>query len=521
MPDQYCLYLRKSRADQEAEARGEGETLARHEHALLSFARSRHIHVSHIYREIVSGDTIASRPQMQKLLAEVAEGRWTGVLVMEIERLARGDTIDQGIMAQAFKISGTRILTPFKTYDPTNEFDEEYFEFGLFMSRREYKAINRRLSNGKLASIQEGKVLGGREPYGYRRVRIPNGKGCTLTIVPDQAEIVRTIFHLYAFGDSGRPLGYAAIAERLNLLCIPGPTGGSWGKETISGILQNPVYIGKVRFGNRRLQKTYSDGSIQKKRVRNPSSALLVDGLHPPLVERSVWDKVQKMRETRRPRVKSELTLKNPMAGLLICGLCGSPMTRSNRSGRNCATLRCKNPACPCVSSRQDIVEEKMLEGIRNWIARYRIPSAPEKTEDTGVSLLHTSLERIAHAQKQLLNQKERLYDLLERGTYDEDTFRSRMAKLNEKETELKRAASSAESELALCLETEDARAQRIPRMRHILEVYDSLREAEDKNALLKEIFERIEYVKESGGRWGDPEAFSLTLYPKLPGPPA
>lgn len=58
---------------------------------------------------------------------------------MEIERLARGDTIDQGIVAQTFKYSGTRIITPARDYDPSSEADEEYFEFGLFMSRREYQ----------------------------------------------------------------------------------------------------------------------------------------------------------------------------------------------------------------------------------------------------------------------------------------------------------------------------------------------------------------------------------------------
>lgn len=145
----YLIYLRKSRADAEAEARGEGETLARHRTALLSLARRMGLEIGDIYEEIVSGETIAARPQMQRLLAEVEAGQWQGVLVMEIERLARGDSIDQGIVAQAFKYSGTRIITPAKTYDPANEFDEEYFEFGLFMSRREYKTIKRRMIAGR------------------------------------------------------------------------------------------------------------------------------------------------------------------------------------------------------------------------------------------------------------------------------------------------------------------------------------------------------------------------------------
>ncbi len=161
----FCLYLRKSRSDLEAETRGEGETLARHEKALLDLAKKLNLNIVRIYREVVSGETIASRPVMQELLADVEQGMWDGVLVMEVERLARGDTIDQGIVAQTFKFSNTKIITPMKTYDPNNEFDEEYFEFGLFMSRREYKTINRRLQNGRIASVTEGKYVGNNPPY--------------------------------------------------------------------------------------------------------------------------------------------------------------------------------------------------------------------------------------------------------------------------------------------------------------------------------------------------------------------
>mgnify|MGYP000193505958 CR=1 FL=1 len=61
--------------------------------------------------------------------------------------------------------SDTKIITPTKTYDPDNEFDEEYFEFGLFMSRREYKTIKRRLNAGRISSVKEGKYCGSRPPY--------------------------------------------------------------------------------------------------------------------------------------------------------------------------------------------------------------------------------------------------------------------------------------------------------------------------------------------------------------------
>ena len=71
---QYCLYLRKSRADMEAEAHGEGETLARHEKLLLEVAKRGNYNVTQIYREVVSGETLAARPVMQQLLSEVEQG---------------------------------------------------------------------------------------------------------------------------------------------------------------------------------------------------------------------------------------------------------------------------------------------------------------------------------------------------------------------------------------------------------------------------------------------------------------
>ena len=159
-----CIYLRKSRADREAEARGEEETLARHERILLDLAKRRGCHIGAIYREVVSGETISARPVMQRLLQEVESGMWDGVLVVEVERLARGDSIDQGVVARAFQYSDTKIITPTKTYDPNNEFDEEYFEFGLFMSRREYKTIS-------AASMQDGYRLYKRENIAVTSLR--------------------------------------------------------------------------------------------------------------------------------------------------------------------------------------------------------------------------------------------------------------------------------------------------------------------------------------------------------------
>ena len=95
---QYIIYLRKSRKDMEAEALGQTDTLKRHRAALLSLSESRELNVVEICEEVVTGDSIAVRPEVQKVLQLVETGNYAGVIVMEVERLARGDTIDQGII---------------------------------------------------------------------------------------------------------------------------------------------------------------------------------------------------------------------------------------------------------------------------------------------------------------------------------------------------------------------------------------------------------------------------------------
>ena len=380
----YAIYLRKSRVDLEAEAHGEGDTLARHRKTLLALAAAQQLNVTHIYEEVVSGDTIAARPQMQQLLADVDEGLWEGVLVMEVERLARGDTIDQGIVAQAFKVTDTKIITPLKSYDPNNEFDEEYFEFGLFMARREYKVINRRLQRGRLASVKEGKWVGNTPPYGYRRVKLAQDKGFWLEPDPETAPVVRNIFHWYVEGRSDgtviHPMGLQAICTKLNQSGIPSPSRQTWSASTLRDLLQNPVYCGLIRWGWRKQQKTYhkATGTWQATRSRAAFGEYPVyQGLHEPLVTRECWDAAQAKFATHpsRPGPK-QMAQKNPLAGLCYCSVCGRAMVRRPYKSIP-PQLICAYPTCPTKGSYLSMVEDAVLEALENTLNELRLGADP------------------------------------------------------------------------------------------------------------------------------------------------
>lgn len=519
--EKYCIYIRKSRKDMEAEEQGEGDTLARHEAALMDLAHKMGLHITAIYKEIVSGETIAARPVMQQLLNEIEQNVWSGVLVMEIERLARGDTIDQGIVAQAFKYSNTKIITPLKTYDPTNEYDEEYFEFGLFMSRREYKTINRRLQRGRIASVKEGKYVGNIPPYGYQRVKLAHDKGFTLSPDPQEAPIVQNIFNWYLYGipsEDKSHIGISLIARRLNDLNIPTRRGGSWTGATVITILRNPVYAGYVKWNARPHIKHSVNGQITAYRPRASfDEMLLAQGMHPALIDIKTFESVQDMlKNNPQKSVPGKYIVKNPLAGLIICGSCGRKMVRRPYSNGQAPSIMCADPQCPNISSYLHLVEDHIIKSLNEVLQNILLDA--EKTEVRNAKIkekasLEKSLQSLNAQLEKNQAQFDALYDLVEQGIYDRQTFLMRSNKLHEKALELKNQIEKASAQLNNIIQTTEESQELIPKIQSILQAYETNKSAETKNALLKSVIERVIYVKNSKD---DPAGFEITIYPKL-----
>lgn len=517
----YCMYLRKSRADLEAEARGEEETLKRHEKILLDLAKKMNIYIDKeaIYREVESGETIASRPVMQKLLSDIEKGLWKGVFVVEVERLARGDTIDQGIVAQAFKYTNTKIITPIKIYDPSDEYDEEFFEFGLFMSRREYKTINRRLQRGRLQSVKEGKYVGNVAPYGYKRIKLENQKGFTLEPHPEENEIVKLIYKWYTGTDR---IGVSLIANKLNNMKVPTRKGGDWTTSTIRGILSNPVYIGMIRWNSRPERKKIVKGEVIVERPRaKDEDILLSKGLHSPIIDEDTYYLAQEyLSENPSLPVPTRYKVKNPLAGLIECGMCGRKMNRKPYKSGTPDTLLCTGPTCPNVSSPLFLVEKKLLKTLDKWLKNYKLEIKQQEMQgnDLEVDIIKQSINNANKELEILDKQLNSLHDFLEQGIYSTEVFMKRSKVLNDKIDTAKLNKKNLENKLKNISLIEENKKTIIPKMERVLEIYDGLETPKEKNDLLKEVIDKVVYIKKEGGRWsGKVDNFRLKLYPKLP----
>lgn len=524
VPEEYAMYLRKSRSDEYGEP--VEEVLHRHEKTLTALAKQQNLTIGKIYREVVSGETIASRPEVQNLLRDVEQGMWKGVIVMEIERLARGDAVDQGIMQRTFFITNTKIITPMKIYDPQNEFDEEYFEYGLFRSRSEYKTIKRRINQGRQFSVREGKWIASTAPYGYARKKLEKERGYSLEIVPEEAEVVKTIFDLYTNGRDGEIWGAGKISNYLDAMDIHPRTSRFWSPASIRDMLKNPAYIGKVAWGKEKDVKYVEDGQIKTRRIKQ-DDYILVDGRHEAIIDQKSFETAQRMMKSNTKKAQGSTnintSLKNPLSGLVYCEKCGTLMTRlgPNHHSKH-DTLRCQNRHCDNVSAPIYAIEEEIIFFLNEWIKDESLLITADDTQKENISkrvnIIPAQIDSTSNDLSELELQKTKIYEFLEKGLYTEEIFLERFQTITKQIEHKKKTLNTLQKKLSQLEAHEKKRKQWLPDTVRLIEAYDFNDTAQARNNVLRQLIERVTYLKTEKNHRGtlDKRNFTLRILPKI-----
>lgn len=493
--DKYAMYLRKSRADLELEALGEEETLARHKTMLYALAAKHDIHPDQIevYHEIVSGDSLDERPEAQRLLSDVYAKKYKAVLVVEVERLARGNTRDQGEIADAFQYSGTEIITPAKTYDPHNEFDQEYFEFGLFMSRREFKTIRRRLDAGKLQAVKEGNFIPSTPPYGFDIVK-KSKKERILVEKPEESKIVKMIFDWYT---EDRISTYS-IAQKLTAMGIPTKRGNKeWERGTITDILHNAHYIGKVSWNAQQTKRVLDPetGKTKKVRVKKGTGEYdLYEGKHKGFISEEQFWKVREFYGKQAPvKVNKELT--NPLSGVMVCCECGRSIALlryPEDDGRVNRYQHKHGKKCSKPSVAESIVLDALVVALKKCIADLKLQM--ENNSDQTELVRHQAMVKAMQDElKKQEGRKRRLMDSWEAddGMYTRDEFIERKQMYTQKIDALKEQIAAAQKDAPAPVDYEE----KILTVHKVIDcIQDKTMSAKAKNDFLKEVIEKITY---------------------------
>lgn len=506
-------YLRKSRQDDPNETIE--EVLSKHEARLQEFCELEfggRIPPENIFREIISGESIDARVEIRKVLARIEDPAITGVVVIEPSRLSRGDLADCAKIITAFRFTGTQVVTPMMTYNLENKMERKFFQDELLRGNDYLEYTKSILFAGRVAAVKRGCYIGNIPPYGYNKIKI--GKDSTLEPNAD-ADVVRLIYKLYV-EEGLTPL---QIARRLNEMGIPPLRKEKWQKTSVSCVLQNPHYIGKVFFNKIKGTQVWENGEIKKRKVKQAEEdVIMAEGKHPAIVDLATWEKAQEIRKLSRPRVPKSKELANPLSGLIVCHKCGRHMVLHPYS-HTADRFECReDPRC-----YKSIKNSVLFGGVIYALENAELPALKMKVKNGDGDARKIQERLLAKLEKQMeefRDQEEKQYDLLETGKYSQDVFDRRNAALRAKMEECQAAIYKARTNLPKNVDY----AERVVALEDAIAVLKNPEASpSDINRILKAIVKKIEFtgepsipVNDRKGRKRAPYQFSLDITLRL-----
>jgi DNA invertase Pin-like site-specific DNA recombinase len=217
----------------------------------------------------VSGGTL-ERPALQRLLADIAQGRLDIIVVYKVDRLTRS-LLDFSRLVEAFDAAGTSFVSVTQSFNTTTSMGRLTLNMLLSFAQFEREVTAERIRDKIAASKARGMWMGGTPPLGYK----PDGR--SLAVVEEHATIIRDIYERYLATGNVR-----LVAEQLAAANIGAPVrhrtgsgepfgGVPFTRGQIHAFLKCPTYVGEI----------HHQGRVHA-------------GLHPPIIDRDTWDAVQR-----------------------------------------------------------------------------------------------------------------------------------------------------------------------------------------------------------------------------------
>lgn len=307
----------------------------------------------------ISGKSM-NRPELQRMLNDAKNGKLDCVMVYKTNRLAR-NTSDLLTIVEELHRQNVEFFSLSERMEVKNSTGKLMLQILASFSEFERNTILENIYNGQHQRALKG-YYQGNLPLEYNN--IPDNKK-ELMINQHEANIVKYIFESYAKGH-----GYRKIANALNHKGYVTKKGNPFSINSITYILVNPFYIGKIQFAK------YKDWNEKRRKGLN-DKPIIADGKHPPIISQELWDKVQsrKKQVSQKPQVHGKGT--NLLTGIIHCPQCGAPMAASNTTNTlkdgtkkriryySCSNFRNKgSKVCSANSVRADVIEKYVMDQI-------------------------------------------------------------------------------------------------------------------------------------------------------------
>ncbi|MGH9082758.1 MAG: recombinase family protein, partial [Acidimicrobiales bacterium] len=372
------------------------------------------------------------RPGLDALRDQAEAGAFETVWCLSPDRLARAYAYQVLVLDELARL-GTRVaFTDAPALDDDDPQARLLIQVQGVIAEYEKAKIAERYRRGKLWRSRIGEVISWKAPYGYRRIPRSAEGPARLEAFEPEAAVVRRIFGDYVAGGHS----IREITRRLNADDVPTPTGKPvWGTSTVSRMLRNEAYVGRVYFNRTEAVPTTSHSgrrsNLQRPRAREDWIAIAC----PAIVADTVFDaasRVSRDNSKWSPRnVADEAWL---LRGLVVCGACGVGVNCHKMRGRNGTFHRyywCRNHdplraggeanRCPERNIRADALDTFVFDQVRAALLRPDILLAGEAAVTAAApvpddELLGAELARLDRKLEANRAERRRLADLYQAG---------------------------------------------------------------------------------------------------------
>ncbi len=415
-----AIYIRLSREDEKT---GESESVINQRSLLLRYVKENNLNLVDIYIDDGYSGTNFERPEFQRMLGDIEQGKINMVITKDLSRLGR-DYIGTGeFVEKYFPSHNVRYIALTDNIDTAlDNTNNDIAPFKSIMNDFYAKDISKKIRTALRTKQKDGKWVGGCPPFGY--MIDPNDKN---HLVPNEKEapIVKKIFELAEKGTSAYLIKEYLIANKYpTTSMLRGRRGkkglsevGIWNTKTIKGILTNQLYTGDL-VQNRRSKLNYK---IKKINYNPREEWIIVEDTHEPLVSKERFYEIQKLIPKINRAIKENIRL---LDGLLYCKDCGhrisicKPRKSDNRTYIVCNYYRMhsKLGVCTSHSYNYDYLEEGILNIIKEMCNKYldldgmSSKITPKCKKENEYDKIEKKLIKLKHDVEKITNNLDKMY---------------------------------------------------------------------------------------------------------------
>ena len=326
--------------------------------------------IAKVYKDDGYTGTNAFRPEFQRLIKDVSEGKFSTLIVENLDRLARNEG-DLFKLYDLLEFHDVRLVS----LNDGETISRMELMFKGHSGAEEARKTSLKTKRGLKGRVRDGKNPGSC-PYGFRPCHdydpIAQKKVTGILIqVPEEVAVIQRIFQYYA---EGWPPNQ--IAKTLNDEGIPAPQGKHWLGGAVRIILSNRTYIGERVFNRTTTKKDPLTGKLVKRNNPEDEWCSYQDGSL-RIIGDNLWKSVQARREdvanqANNKAISNKLTgmrrSRYLLSGLLKCGECGSNYTVASQKRYGCSSFKNKTGCTNGKTITRPVIENKVLDVFKEQL---------------------------------------------------------------------------------------------------------------------------------------------------------